>query len=189
VLVAVAVRVPVAVGPTVLVAVAVRVPVAVGPTVLVAVGISTVAVRVLVAVGISTVLVGVSVGVLVSVGISTVAVGVAVAADQPWLEIELPIRVTAPLRARSLPTTLAPSLRVMLSSARIFPANAVPDPRVAELPTCQKMLPWLQPLIGVMDAPLAVVSVLPILKMKTALESPWPSRTSIPVNCADESKQ
>ena len=48
--------------------------------------------------------------------------------------------VTAPFRAKALPDTLAPVFRVMLVSARIFPANAVPVPRVAELPTCQNTL-------------------------------------------------
>ena len=48
--------------------------------------------------------------------------------------------VTAPFRARALPDTFAPVLRVMLVSARIFPTNVVVVPRVAELPTCQKTL-------------------------------------------------
>ena len=46
--------------------------------------------------------------------------------------------VTAPFRAKALPQLMpAPVFIVMLVSARIFPANAVVVPRVAELPTCQ----------------------------------------------------
>jgi len=48
--------------------------------------------------------------------------------------------VTAPFRAKALPDTSAPVFRVMLVSARMFPTNAVPVPRVAELPTCQNTL-------------------------------------------------
>ena len=36
---------------------------------------------------------------------------------------------------------------------------------------------------------LAVVSVLPIWKMKTAFELPWPLRVSVPVSCAEEEKR
>jgi hypothetical protein len=45
--------------------------------------------------------------------------------------------VTAPFRASSLPEVLAPVVNVMLVSARMSPANEVPVPSVAELPTCQ----------------------------------------------------
>jgi hypothetical protein len=44
--------------------------------------------------------------------------------------------VTAPFRARALPQSIvAPVFSVILVSARIFPANLVSVPRVAELPT------------------------------------------------------
>ena len=46
--------------------------------------------------------------------------------------------VTAPVSAITLPDTLTLVVTVMLASARMFPANAVPVPSVAELPTCQK---------------------------------------------------
>ena len=47
--------------------------------------------------------------------------------------------VTAPFFARARPhAILAPVSRVMLVSARMFPANSVVVPRVAELPTWQK---------------------------------------------------
>lgn len=69
--------------------------------------------------------------------------------------------VTAPLRAKARPLTVAPVFSVMLVSARIFPLNAVVVPSVAELPTCQKMLQSWAPLRTTTDELLAVVSVLP----------------------------
>ena len=55
--------------------------------------------------------------------------------------------VTAPFRARARPTTVAPVLSVMDVSARMLPWKVVLVPRVAELPTCQKMLQALAPLM------------------------------------------
>ena len=80
--------------------------------------------------------------------------------------------VTAPFRANVRPFTRDPVVTVMLAMARMFPANDVPVPSVAELPTCQNTLPADAPLIRTTDETLAVVSVLPILKMKTALALP-----------------
>ena len=48
--------------------------------------------------------------------------------------------VTEPVCARARPFKLAPVVRVMLVSARIFPTNVVVVPSVAELPTCQNTL-------------------------------------------------
>ena len=97
--------------------------------------------------------------------------------------------VTAPLRAKTLPFTLAPVFRVTLESATMFPASVVPVPRVAEAPTCQNT-PQLDPLlIRRTDEALAVVSVLPILKTKRALELPCASRVRVPVNWAEVEKQ
>jgi hypothetical protein len=101
----------------------------------------------------------------------------------------LPSSVTAPFRARTLPVTLAPVFRVMLVSATMLPASAVPVPRVAELPTCQKTPQLDALLIKRTDEALAVVSVLPILKIKTALGLPCASRVSVPVNWAEVEKQ
>lgn len=78
------------------------------------------------------------------------------------METRLVSIVTAPLRARVLPLTFAPVSSVMLVSARILPLNAVVVPRVAELPTCQKILQSCAPLMTRTDELLAVVSVLPI---------------------------
>ena len=64
------------------------------------------------------------------------------------MEIVFVFIVTAPVSAKALPHAIvAPVFREMLSCARIFPSNAVPLPRVAELPTCQKMLDANAPLI------------------------------------------
>ena len=97
--------------------------------------------------------------------------------------------VTAPFRAKALPVKLAPVFRVMLVSATMLPASAVPVPRVAELPTCQNTPQLDALLIRSTDEALAVVSVLPILKMKTALGLPCASRVSVPVNWAEDAKQ
>jgi hypothetical protein len=77
----------------------------------------------------------------------------------------------------------------MLVKARMLPTKKVPVPRVAELPTCQKTLQSTPPLITWTNALLAVVSVLPISKMKTALALPWAFKVKAPVNCADVEKQ
>ena len=73
--------------------------------------------------------------------------------------------VTAALRAKAPPLTLAPVVRVMLVNARTFPANEVAVPRVAELPTCHQTPQADAPFVSVIDEALAVVSVVPIWKM------------------------
>src|SRR5438128_8398684 len=101
---------------------------------------------------------------------------------QPRTETLFVSIVTAPVRARARPIMFAPVFSVMLASARIFPTNVVVVPRDAELPICQKTLQGEPPLIMRTDEALAVVSVLPILKMKTALAELCASRVSMPVN-------
>jgi hypothetical protein len=141
--------------------------------------------------------VGVAVAVAVSVG-AAVAVGdgvtvaeavgeavgeaVAVAAAQPEKPTWFVSIVTAPLRARPLPDTLAPVFMVMLVRARILPTNVEPVSMVAELPTCQNTLQATPSLIISIDELGAVVSVLPVLKMKTASALPWASNVNFPVN-------
>jgi hypothetical protein len=90
--------------------------------------------------------------------------------------------VTAPFCAKALPDTVAPVFKVMLVSARMFPTNEVVVPRVAELPTCQNRLQPEPPSMTFTDELLAVVSVDPIWKMKTAFALPWASSVSVPVN-------
>src|SRR5258706_13008386 len=91
--------------------------------------------------------------------------------------------------ASSLPETLTPFLTVMSASVRRLPANTVDALSVAELPTCQKTLPLQPPLVTITEEPAAVVSVVLILKIQTALASSAASSKSVPVNCADDEKQ
>ena len=119
------------IGVAVGVAVAVEVDVAVGVAV---------AVEVDVAVGVAVAVeVDVAVGVAVAVEVD-VAVGVGVRSAHGDRLIVLVSNVTAPLRAYRLPLDIAPVVRVMEVSARMFPLKLVVVPMVAELPTCQKIL-------------------------------------------------
>ena len=97
--------------------------------------------------------------------------------------------VTAPLRASSLPATNAPVFVVMEVRAKMFPMKLVPVPRVAELPTCQKIFADWAPFIAVTAALLAVVRVEPIWKTKMALAFPKPFSVSVPVSCAELAKK
>jgi hypothetical protein len=45
--------------------------------------------------------------------------------------------VTESVLAKALPIKDAPVVSVIFAKAKMFPTNAVPVPRVAELPTCQ----------------------------------------------------
>jgi hypothetical protein len=64
---------------------------------------------------------------------------------------------------------VAPVLRVMLVSARMSPTNEVAVPSVAELPTAKNTFrPRAPPVSEMLDA-LAVVRVLPMLKMNAAI--------------------
>jgi hypothetical protein len=68
--------------------------------------------------------------------------------------------------------------------ARMFPANRLPVPSVAELPTCQKTLHDWAPLTSLTvlaPGPAAVTSVEAVLKMNTAFGLPPPFRVSVPV--------
>jgi hypothetical protein len=64
-------------------------------------------------------------------------VGALVAVRHGERVIVLESIVTAPLRARTRPSSFAPVCRLMLVSARIVPVNVELVPRVALLPTCQ----------------------------------------------------
>src|ERR1700694_2539537 len=97
--------------------------------------------------------------------------------------IVLVSNVTAPVCAQAAPQLmLAPVFRVILACARMSPANDVVVPSVAELPTLQNTLPPCAPLRSETAEALAVVSVLPMLKMKTELGLPSPLRLRTPVN-------
>jgi len=82
-------------------------------------------------------------------------------------------KVTAPFSAMARPFVIdEPVVIVTEAAAMMVPWKAVFVPRVAELPTCQKTLPAEAPLVSVTLELLAVVSVLPIWKIKRALEFP-----------------
>ena len=55
--------------------------------------------------------------------------------------MRFPLSVTAPVRAKTRPVTLAPVVTVSLIFARMLPSKAVFVPSVAELPTCQNTFP------------------------------------------------
>jgi hypothetical protein len=71
-------------------------------------------------------------------------------------------RVTAPFRASSRPSMLAPVVAVTEVSARMEPTNVELVPSVAELPTCQMTLHDWAPLMRVTTLLEVVVSVDPI---------------------------
>jgi hypothetical protein len=140
------------------------------------------------------VLVGVDVPVLVPevvvvvVGAVVVVVGavvvvVLVPVPQVGTEMTLSIRVTAPVWAKTRPSTLAPESSDTDASARIVPTKDVVLPSVAELPTCQKTLQAWAPFSRMTDAAEAVVKVDPAWKMNTAFASPPPSNVRGPVSC------
>jgi hypothetical protein len=66
-------------------------------------------------------------------------------------------------------------------SARMLPLKVELVPRVAELPTCQKMLCAEAPPARTTLLVLKVVSDEAIWKIQTAFAFPWPSRVSVPV--------
>src|SRR5277367_2424407 len=87
-----------------------------------------------------------------------------------------------------LPVTAAPVLMVMLVAASTFPWNMEPTSMVAEVSTCQKTWLALAPPARMTCEPTPVVRVDPILKMKTALGSPWASRVTLLFGPAPEIK-
>src|ERR1041384_4446537 len=68
-------------------------------------------------------------------------------------------KVTAPFRANSLPSTAAPVVTVMEVNARMLPLKTEVVPKVAELPTCQKILAAFAPSLKITWRPVVVVKV------------------------------
>lgn len=108
---------------------------------------------------------------------------------QPVPLIAFAAMVTAPVRARALPRTVAPVFSVMLAWAMMLPTKAVVVPSVADEPTCQNTLQSEPPLMRVTAEALAVVSVLPIWKMNTAFGLPAALSVRVPVRPAEVEKQ
>lgn len=88
----------------------------------------------------------------------------------------------------SLPHEVAPLLIVRSTKDSTFPLNTEVTPSVAELPTCHHTLEAFAPPIRTIWLEVAVMSVDPIWKMKTASELPPASSVrvpSIPIDVAD----
>jgi len=112
------------------------------------------------------------------------------APDAAGTVIALLANVTAPVRANALPFSAAPVLSVTDAWAITVPLNLVLVPRVAELPTCQKTLAaWAPPIRFTLLLVEAVVSVVPIWKMKTAFGLPLPLRVTVPVMPTEDAAQ
>ncbi len=90
--------------------------------------------------------------------------------------------VTAPWRARARPSRVVPVFRVMEVRAMMVPSKAELVPRVAELPTCQKMLQGSAPLMREIELPGAVTRVEPAWKIQKASGSPAASSVRVPEN-------
>jgi hypothetical protein len=138
--------------------------------------------------------VGAGVADAVGVGVAD-AVGVATALDVAGVEVEhadrvivFVSRVTAPFRARTRPSTVAPVVSVMLVRAMTVPRKAEPVPRVAELPTCQNTLHAWAPLIRATWLPDAVVRLDPAWNTNTEFGLPAASNVSVPVSPSEEAE-
>jgi hypothetical protein len=164
--------------------------VVVGLTVVV-VGLTVVAVDLtVVAVGLTVVAVDLTVVAVdltvVVVDLTVVVVGAAVVvvadARHVGTVIVLASMVTAPFRASSRPTTVAPVSSVIDVNARVVPTRLVLVPSVSELPTTQKTLQAWAPFSSTTLLDDAVMNVDAASKMKTVERSPPPLSVSVPVS-------
>ena len=97
----------------------------------------------------------------------------------PGFAIALESNVTAPVSAKALPFSTAPVKIEMEAWARMVPLKVEYVPRVAELPTCQKMLAAVTPPVRTTLLPVPVVRELAIWKMKTLLDAPLSMRVPV----------
>src|ERR1035437_870116 len=104
-----------------------------------------------------------------------------VADEDVALVIVLVFQVQLPLRASARPVTVTPLSIVMDCRARMVPANLEPDPRVAELVTCQKTLQGWAPLMKTTELDDFVMRSDVAWKIQTELGSFRPSSVSVPV--------
>ena len=98
----------------------------------------------------------------------------------------LPAIVTPPVLANPLPSSFAPVLKVMDCIAKTVPLKTEVVPKVAVLPTCQKMLDANAPPLRITLRPDVVVSEDAICIMKTALAFPNASKVRSPDDIASE---
>src|ERR1017187_4034058 len=89
-------------------------------------------------------------------GHATVRAAGVVEVGGPGLTARLLSNVTAPVRARARPSSAAPVAIVTDAWAKMVPLKIEFVPRVAELPTCQKMLAAFAPPMRTTWLPLAV---------------------------------
>lgn len=120
---------------------------------------------------------GVAVGVTVGLGVG----GVVAVAEHVGVATLLVSKVTAALLASSRPVTCAFVSVVTDVNAKTVPMKVELVPNVAELATCQKMLQALAPLTSFTLLAEAVINVLWLWKMNTAVGSFCASRVSVPV--------
>jgi hypothetical protein len=176
----------VVVGATIVVVVVVgptEVVVVVGATIVVVVVVGTTK-AVVVVVGATIVVVVVGAAVVV-VGPTEVVVVVGGNAAHVGAVMRFESNVVAPFRARRRPAMVAPVFAVIDVSARMLPTNSLPTSTVAELPTCQNTLHACAPLSSTTWLFVAVTTVDPAWKMKTAFGSPAASSDSVPVMPSD----
>jgi hypothetical protein len=127
------------------------------------------------------VVVDVDAGVVVDVDVGVVVVvDVDVVAQIPFVMV-LVSSVTAPFRANNCPCTVAPVVAVMDVKAKMCPTKWEFVPKVAEVPTFQKIRQYRAPLMRFTLLSDAVMSVEAVLNMKTASGSPWASSVRVPV--------
>ena len=93
--------------------------------------------------------------------------------------------VTAPVRANNLPSMVVPVSTETDASARMVPLKTEAALRVAELPTCQKMLQASARLISVTVLAVEVVRVDAIWKIKMLFGLFCPSSVTFPVIASD----
>src|SRR5688572_15422823 len=98
----------------------------------------------------------------------------------------LPAIVTPPVLANALPSSLAPVLSVIDCIAITVPFITEVVPKVADVPTCQKMLDANAPPLKKTLRPDVVVNVDAICIMKTAFASPFASNVKSPDDIANE---
>src|SRR5450759_36217 len=95
-----------------------------------------------------------------------------------------PAIVTPPVLSKSLPSSVAPVLKVMDCSAITVPLKTEVVPNVAELPTCQKMLAAVAPPLRITLRPDVVVSEDAICIINTADALPCASKVTSPDDTA-----
>ena len=98
----------------------------------------------------------------------------------------LPAIVIDPVRASTLPSTVAPVFSVMDCIARTVPLKTLVVPKVAELPTCQKMLEAKASPLKMTLRPDVVVRVVAIWIIKTAFALPFASNVRSPDEIASD---